>query len=253
MILVIDAGNSNIVFALMEGEEVIHTWRSKTHARVTEETLARGFEAAQASPEALQGGILGSVVPNLTSDLARVFKDYTGQHLDIVGGEGFNAGVEIRVDVPGEVGADRILNIVAGVHYYGAPLIIIDFGTAITYDVVDREGAYIGGAIGAGVGISLKALHSETAQLPLVEFGEPPSVIAKNAFDAMQSASFFGALAAIEGMVERIEAELGTPVKTIATGGFSSHFKGKTKAIDFFRPDLTLQGLRLMFERGPNG
>ena len=117
MILVIDAGNSNIVFALMEGEEVIHTWRSKTHARVTKETFSRGFEAAQASPEALRGGILGSVVPNLTLDLARVFKDYTGQDLSIVGGEGFDAGVEIKVDAPGEVGTDRILNIVAGVHY----------------------------------------------------------------------------------------------------------------------------------------
>ena len=118
---------------------------------------------------------------------------------------------------------------------------------------MDKEGAYIGGAIGAGVGISLKALHSETAQLPLVEFGEPPNIIAKNALDAIQSASFFGALATLEGMVERIGGELGGAVKTVATGGFSSHFKGKTKAIDFFRPDLTLQGLRLMFERGPNG
>lgn len=253
MILAIDAGNSDIVFALMKGEEIIHFWRHETKLKVTRETLARGFEAAGVSPGDLKGGMLGSVVPAVTADLERVFKAYTGKSLKITSGQGGDAGIEIKLDAPGGIGADRVLNIVAGIHYYGAPLIILDFGTANTFDVVDQDGAFIGGAIGAGIGISLKALHAETAQLPLIGFGEPPGIIAKNAPEAMQSASFFGALATIEGMVKRIKAELEGDVTTILTGGYSSYFEGKTEAIDFIRPDLTLQGLRIMYERDENG
>ena len=249
MILVIDVGNSNIVFALMKGEKVVHSWRHETHAPLSEDTFSQGFDAASVAPADIKGGILGCVVPKVTPDLERIFKDYTGKELRVVTGIGADAGITFKIDVPGGIGADRILNIVAGLHYYSAPLIIMDFGTATTYDVVDQDGAFIGGAIGAGIGISLKALHTETALLPLIEFGEPPNVIGTNAVDAMQSASYFGALGTIEEMVKRIKAEVGSDVKTIVTGGFSSHFKGKTSAIDDIRPDLTLQGLRILFER----
>lgn len=249
MLLAIDAGNSNIVFALMKGEDIVHSWRAETDAEITEATFTSGFEKAGVSLGDLKGGILGSVVPGINQALENAFKALTGKDLIVVKGDGSDTGLVLDLDTPGSIGADRVLNIIAGKHYYGAPLVIIDFGTATTYDVVDEKGTFIGGAIGAGIGIALKALHNDTAQLPLIEFGEPPNIIGKNAKDAMQSAAFFGALGTIEGMVERIRAELGGEVTTLATGGFSSHFKGKTRAIDHFVPNLTLQGLRLVFER----
>ncbi|MEE8295548.1 MAG: type III pantothenate kinase [Sphingomonadales bacterium] len=249
MLLAIDVGNSNIVFALMKGEDIVHSWRTETHAEINATTFSLGFENAGLNPDVLIGGVLGSVVPNVNEKLETVFKALTGKDLLVVKGDGTDTGLVLDLDTPVSIGADRVLNIIAGKHYYGSPLVIIDFGTATTYDVVDENGAFIGGAIGAGIGISLKALHSETAQLPLIEFGEPPSVIGKNAKDALQSAAFFGALGALEGMVERIRAGLGEKATTLATGGFSGHFKGKTKAIDHFVPNLTLQGLRIVFER----
>lgn len=249
MLLAIDAGNSNIVFALMEGEDIVHSWRAGTHGEINEVIFNKGLIAAGLKPSDLKGGILGSVVPDINEKLEAVFKTLTGKDLIVVKGDGTDTGLVLNLDTPGSIGADRVLNIIAGKHYYGAPLLIIDFGTATTYDVVSKEGAFIGGAIGAGIGISLKALHTETAQLPLIEFGEPPNIIGKNARQAMQSAAFFGALSTIEGMISRFKGELGGKVTTLATGGFSSHFKGKTRAIDHFVPDLTLQGLRIVFER----
>lgn len=249
MLLAIDAGNSNIVFALMKGEEIVLKWRTETHGKITKDTFTTGFEKAGATIGGLKGGVLGSVVPNVNQALEETFKALTGKDLIVVKGDGTDVGITLDVDAPAGIGADRVLNIIAGEHYYGTPLIIMDFGTATTYDVIDKNRAIIGGAIGAGIGISLRALHTETAQLPQIEFGEPPNVIGRNARDAMQSAAFFGAIGTIEGMVARIRAELGEKATTLATGGFSSHFKGKTKAIDHFVPNLTLQGLRLVFER----
>ncbi len=249
MLLAIDVGNSNIVFALMKGEDIVQSWRVETGEEISEETFTGGLSAAGINASDLMGGVLGSVVPTINQSLEQTFQTLTGQTLLVVKGDGTDTGLEMDLDTPGSIGADRALNILAGKHYYGAPLIIIDFGTATTYDAVDEKGVFVGGAIGAGIGISLMALHTETAQLPLIEFDEPPSVIGKNAKNAMQSAAFFGALGAFEGIVERMKAEMAGNVTVLATGGFSGHFEGKTKTIDHFAPDLTLQGLRIVFER----
>lgn len=249
MLLAIDVGNSNIVFALMKGEDIVHSWRVETHGKINEKTFTSGFGKAGVGVGDLKGGVLGSVVPDVNAALENTFKMLTGKDLIVVKGDGTDTGLELDLDTPGSIGADRVLNIIAGKHYYGTPLLIMDFGTATTYDVVSQEGTFIGGAIGAGIGISLKALHTDTAQLPLIAFGEPPNIIGRNAEQALQSAAFFGSLGTIEGMVGRIRAEMGGNLTTLATGGFSSHFKGKTKAIDHFVPDLTLQGLRIVFER----
>ncbi len=242
MLLAIDAGNSNIVFALMKGEAVAKTWRIETGEEISKQTLA-----VEIGPAKVSGGILGSVVPNLTGPLEKAFRDVTGQDLRIA--RAADAGLTLKVDQPEKVGIDRVMDALAGIHYFGSPLIVIDFGTATTFNALDKDGVFLGGAIAPGIGTALKSLTNKAAQLSAIDFQETETLIGKNTKAAVTSGAWFGALSQIEGMTGRFKKDLGQTTPVVATGGFSEMFKGRTAAIDHFRPDLTLQGLRLTFER----
>ncbi len=254
MLLAIDAGNTNIVFALMEGEEVVHQWRMETSIVSKSDDviiwLNDHMAACGVDVEMISGAILSSVVPNANSVLTAMVADMTGHTLMIVGDEGVDLGIEVDVDNPAEVGADRILNALAAQQVYKCPLVVVDFGTATTFDVVDKSGAYVGGVIAPGIRLSLKALHDAAAKLPLIEPAEPTGgVIGKNTVDAMRSGLFWGYVGMIEGVVERLQTELGQDVKVIATGGLAPTFEGKTRVIDSVDQNLTLKGLALIYER----
>jgi len=242
MLLVIDAGNSNIVFGLMKGEEVAKTWRAETTGPVTKTTFTGHFD-----PAAIEGGILGSVVPKINAPLQKVFHDLTGK--DLVIARAIDSGVTFKVDEPERVGIDRVMDALAGLHYFGPPLIIIDFGTATTFNALDKQGAFLGGAIAAGIGTTLKSLYREASQLPVIDFKETQTLIGRNTGEAMTSGAWFGALSLVEGMAARMKAEMGEGTRVAATGGYSTMFQGRTEAIDHFAPDLTLQGLRLLYQR----
>ena len=249
MILAIDAGNTNVVFACFEGETVVHTWRADTKTPVSAGSLHAGLEEAGVKAEAITGGILASVVPGLNAPLEQAFRGVTEKDLIMVGADGVDPGIEVRVAAPDKVGADRLMNAVAGKHYYGAPVIVVDFGTATTFDVVGADGAFEGGAICPGIRLSLKALHDETAKLPLITLEKPEAVVGKDTEKAMKSGIFWGYVSLIEGMTARIRQELGGDAKTVATGGDAWLFAKHTDAIEDVRDDLTLQGLRLVYER----
>ncbi|MEO8715973.1 MAG: type III pantothenate kinase, partial [Acetobacteraceae bacterium] len=160
-------------------------------------------------------------------------------------------GFEIKIDNPDEVGADRLLNALAGFHRFSGPLIIVDFGTATTFDVVDADGAYVGGVICPGVNLSLEALHHAAARLPRIGIGRPQAVIGRSTVPAMQSGVYWGYVGLIEGIVARIKGEFGAPMKVIATGGLAPLFSEGTLVIEHIVPDLTLEGLRMLAERNP--
>lgn len=249
MILAIDAGNTNITFALMKGEEVIHSWCHVTGEALDATVISEGLKKSDETPESLEGGILASVVPDVSEELQQIFAGVFGKPLMVAGTGNVSLGIENKTDAPGQVGIDRLINAIAGAHFFGPPLIIIDIGTATTLDVVGTDGAFRGGIICAGVNLGLRALHQQTAQLPDISVYEPDWVAGRNTVDAMHSGAFFGTLSQIEGLVKRLRAELGGKVKTVATGGLATNFVGKTDAIDHHHPDLTLQGLRLVYER----
>lgn len=242
MLLAIDAGNSSIAFGLLQGEEVVTTWRFETARGVSKKELE-----SHLPPGGIEAAILGSVVPRLNEPLAKTVLEATGKTLHIA--RRAETGLELKVEEPARVGIDRILDALAGRLYFGTPLIVIDFGTATTFNVLDKSGAFLGGAIAAGIGTGLESLTSKAAQLPDITFRETDKVIGRNTREAMGSAAWFGTLSLIEGMVKRLKTEVGKGTKVVATGGYCTAFEGKTPAIDHVRPDLTLQGLRLVYQK----
>jgi len=255
MILVMDAGNTNISFAVMDGERIVHNWSMNTHDYITIDMFQKGFAAAGVKPRAIAGGMLASVVPFEDHVLREYFRALAWKNLLVMGDDNVKLNIAINVENPKEVGADRIANAVAGAHYYGGPVVIVDFGTATTFDVVGPKRDYLGGAITTGIGLSVRALHEHTAKLPLIDIEPPASglVTGKNTREAMKSGLYFGYLSMVEGMIDRLRKEYGNNLKTISTGGFSHLLAGQTKALQHHRPDLTLQGLRLIYEHNANG
>ena len=257
MLLAIDAGNTNVVFSLMDGMDAVQQWRMET-ADVTDPVAAVAWlndhmAGCGIDPEMISGAILSSVVPVVNSVLVDMVADMTGHRLMIVGADDLDLGIKLNVDNPAEVGADRIVNALAAQQDHDCPLVIVDFGTATTFDVVDKSGAYVGGVIAPGIRLSLKALHDAAAKLPLIEPAEPTGgVIGKNTVDAMRSGLFWGYVGMIEGVVDRLQSELGHDVKVIATGGLAPTFEGKTRVIDTVDQNLTLKGLALIYERNYN-
>jgi type III pantothenate kinase len=201
------------------------------------------------NPAAVTDAIIGSVVPDLNFNLIKLCRDYFSCDPLIVGAPSVKTGIKIAIDRPEELGADRLINAVAGVARYKKPLLIIDFGTATTFDVIDENGTYCGGAIAPGINLSLRALHMAAAKLPSVAVARPPSVIAKGTVSAIQSGIFWGYVGLIEGLITRTKEEFGAPMTVVATGGLATLFTDSIPMIDHVDNDLTLSGLALIFER----
>jgi type III pantothenate kinase len=250
MLLAVDVGNTNVTLALFEGDRLAADWRVSSHRERTSDELAvelrqlfalRGYELA-----IVDGVVISSVVPNVNQALIEACRRYLNCEPVMVG-PGIKTGVRIRYDNPKDVGADRIANALAAFTKYGGPAVVIDFGTAVTYDAISAEGDYLGGAIAPGVEISLNALVSHTAMLRRVEPVAPESVIGRNTVASIQAGLVWGFVAQVEGVVGRMVGELGGKARVIATGGQAALVAGLTKVIDVTDPLLTLEGLRLIY------
>jgi type III pantothenate kinase len=247
MLLAIDSGNTNIVFAVYDGDTLRGEWRASTDSERTADEL--GVWLTQLlTIEGLNrlditAAIIASVVPAMVFGLKTLCRRYFKCEPLVVGDEGVDLGLSILLDRPEEVGADRLVNAVAAHKYYKGPLIVIDFGTATTFDVVDGAGNYCGGAIAPGINLSLEALHMAAAKLPRVAIGRPRQVIGRATVPAMQSGIFWGYVGLIEGLVKRIKDEFGSDMMVLATGGLAPLFAEATKVINALDADLTLRGL----------
>jgi type III pantothenate kinase len=255
MLLAIDAGNTNVVFALVDGLEIKTRWRIATEARRTGDEYAvwlhQLLELEGYSKADVTAAIIGTVVPRATHNLEVLANKYFGVEA-LIAGEG-NAAWPIALDVdePQNVGADRALNVIAAHEKYEGDLIVIDFGTATTFDVVDYTGAYKGGIIAPGINLSLDALVNAAAKLPriAIDVPEDASVIGRTTESQMLTGIYWGYVAMMEGLVERLKREIGRPVKVVATGGLASLFDKQADLFDAVEPDLTIRGLSLLHEK----
>jgi len=251
MLLTIDSGNTNVVFAIYEDGKLRATWRAANDARKTADEfgvwLTQLMTLEGINPKDIDGAIIASVVPAIVHSLKRLCLRFFNVDALVVGEGGFDLGMDVLLDNPEELGADRIVNAVAAYKTYGGALIIIDFGTATTFDVVTKEGHYAGGGIAPGINLSLEALHMAAAKLPRVAIEPPAKVIAKNTVSAIKSGVFWGYVGMIEGMVTRIQEEYGQKMTVIATGGLAPLFNEHTDSIEYLDPDLTLRGLEYMY------
>lgn len=252
MILVVDVGNTNIVLGLYEGSQLAHHWRLSTNRSSTVDEygvlISNLFQLAGVRAEQVEGVILSSVVPPLMNTLEQLFVKYVGRE-PLVVGPGIKTGLNIRSENPREVGADRIVNAVAGIEQYGAPLVIVDFGTATTFDYIDESGAYLGGAIVPGIGISAEALYQRAAKLPRIELAKPRTVVGRNTIAAMQAGIVFGYAGQVDGIVRRICKEFDVKPQVIATGGLATLIAEESETIEKVDSLLTLEGLRMVYER----
>ena len=247
MLLTIDSGNTNIVFALYDGDRQCGVWRrANDHRRTADEYgvwLLQLMALAKLHPEDVDAAIIATVVPDTLFSLRELCKSYFQIEAVVVGDAGVELGIEAKVDSPESVGADRLVNAVAANETYGGPLIILDFGTATTFDVVGKNGDYLGGVIAPGINLSIEALHRAAAMLPRVSVEKPPSVIGTRTTTAMQSGIYWGYVGLIEGLVGRIRDEFGADIRVIATGGLAPLFETATDVISVVDGDLTLRGL----------
>ena len=256
MLLAVDIGNTNVTLALFEGERLVADWRVTSHRERTADELAvelsQLFNLRGCDLDVVTGVVISSVVPNLNPALIEASRRYLNCEPVMVG-PGVKTSVRVRYENPKDVGADRIANALAAFSKYGGPVVVIDFGTAVTYDAISAEGDYLGGAIAPGVEISLDALVSHTAMLRRVEAVAPDTVIGRNTIASIQSGLIWGFVAQVEGMVERMIAELGGKATVIATGGQAGMVAGLTHVIQAVDPLLTLEGLRLIYLQNADG
>ena len=259
MLLAIDAGNTNVVFALVEGGEIKARWRIATDPRRTADQysvwLHQLLELEGFSRDDVEGVIIGTVVPRALHNLTVLSEKYFRKTPVVAGQGAAEWPLQLDVDEPHNVGADRALNAIAAHAKYPGDLIVVDFGTATTFDVVSASGAYTGGIIAPGINLSLDALVSAAAKLPriAIEAPETNSVIGRTTESQMIIGIYWGYVAMLEGLVERIRAELGRPAKVIATGGLANLFDKHTSLFDAIEPDLTIQGLSLLYDKVKRG
>lgn len=256
MILAIDIGNSNIVFGIYDGENLVYQFRVRSeHTKTTDEyasSILYLIERNGIDIKNISGVIMASVVPTIGFTVDRFVRKYLGVTPMEVGAKNIKTGIPVKMDNPSEVGADRIVNAAAAVGKFGAPCIIIDFGTATTFDVVNKAGEYVGGVICPGVMLSAEALHSNTAKLPEISVAKPKTVIGKNTIHSMQSGIFYGYLSLINGLLDKINQEEfknEDNVHFIVTGGLGSMFFKEIKYKSVYEPSLTLYGLKVIYEK----
>jgi type III pantothenate kinase len=251
MLLALDIGNTSIHIGLFDGETVANTWRiGVEQEKLPDEygvLLMNLLDSGGVSPRDIHACIVGCDVPPLIPTFEQVCRKYF--HLDpMMVGHGLRTGVRILYDNPKQLGADRIIDAVAAIRLYGPPVIVVDFGTATVFDAVNEQGDYLGGAIAPGIGIASEALFSRAAMLYRVQLERPPVAIGKNTIHAMQAGILFGYVGLVEGLVRRFKSELSGNPKVIATGGLANVIARETDCIDIVNGDLTLTGLRLIYE-----
>ncbi|MGA7674369.1 MAG: type III pantothenate kinase [Rhizomicrobium sp.] len=253
MLLAIDAGNTNIVFAVSDGKDIRAEWRAVTKTTRTADEyavlLAPLLSLKGLSFSDFDAAIIATVVPAALFDLRQLGRRYLNCDPLVVGDPSVDLGIEVRIDRPEAVGADRLVNAVAAHERYKGALIVVDFGTATTFDIIGENGDYEGGVIAPGVNLSAEALHKAAAMLPRVAVTRTQAVIGKDTVPAMQSGLYWGYIGLVEGLVARIKEEYGKPMTVIATGGLAKVFYRQTPAIDHHDPDLTIRGLVQIYAR----
>jgi type III pantothenate kinase len=253
MLLAINANNTNTVFAVWDGDRLAGIWRAATDARRTADEYVVWLDhllgLENLSRRQIDGTVVASVVPEANFNLRRLCHNYCHSEPLVVGEPGVALGARALVDRPEEVGADRLVNTVAAHERYRGPLIVVDFGTATTFDIVDAVGDYRGGVIAPGINLSLRALEMAAAKLPSVPIARTDRVVGTSTVACMQSGIFWGYVGLVEGLVTRIREERGEAMAVIATGGLAPLFDGATAVVDKVDPNLTLWGLRLIHQR----
>ena len=251
MLLCIDVGNTNIVFAIFDGESLRGQWRMSTISHRTSDEYAVWLRQILSQEDIqfsdITGAILSTVVPDTQFAMISLCRHYFSITPVIVGQKGMCITMPVRVDKPQEVGADRLVNAVEAWRRYGHALIVVDFGTATTFDVVSAAGEYLGGVIAPGVNLSLMALHQAAAKLPSVRVRQPEKVIGTNTVSAMESGVFYGYLSLVDGIVSRIKEEYGVPMKVLATGGLAPLYARQSSTIEETVSDLTIYGLHTIY------
>jgi type III pantothenate kinase len=252
VLLALDAGNSNITIGAFDGRKLLCQWRLRTvHEQTADEwgiLLRNLFSPVGLDIAAVDGIIISSVVPPIDTTLTFMAERYfhtvpmfVGAHTDL--------GIAIKYDNPLEVGADRLVNGVAGFYKYGGPCVVVDLGTTINFDVISAAGEYLGGAIAVGIGIAIEALFSKTARLPLVDFRPPKDVVGTNTVNSMRSGLYYGAVGMIDGILERMVEKMGPDTKLVATGGQAPLIVSGSRYLKTFDEHLTLEGLAMIWER----
>lgn len=249
MLLAIDVGNTNTVIGLFEGHDLVHSWRVKSDARTTADELMLTFRGLLTDHPTITGIALCSTVPAVMREMRVMLTRYFADVPTVIVEPGTRTGVPVLTDNPKEVGTDRIVNTIAAHHLFGGPCVVVDFGTSTNLDVVSARGEFLGGALAPGIEISLDALAARAAQLRKVELVRPRSAIGKNTVEALQAGALYGFAGQVDGLVHRIVAELGEVRAVVATGGLASIVVPESETITHHEPDLTLLGLRLVFDR----
>lgn len=254
MLLAIEQGNTNTMFAIHDGQSWVAQWRSATESTRTADEyvvwLSQLLSMQGLGFRAIDAVIISSVVPQSIFNLRNLSRRYFGVE-PLVIGENARLGIDVRIEKPSEAGADRLVNAIGAGMVYPGPLIVIDSGTATTFDIVGADGAFEGGIISPGINLSMQALHEAAAKLPRIAIQRPAGnrIVGTDTVSAMQSGVFWGYISLIEGLVARIKKERDEPMTVIATGGVASLFEGATDSIDHFDPDLTIRGLLEIYRR----
>ena len=247
MLLAIDVGNSHITMGLFDQGRLTKTWRLRTIREQTSDELGILMRSLH-EPRHVDGVIIASVVPPLDASLAAMSRDYFQTEPLFITPD-LDIGMPIRYDNPREVGADRVIDGLAACRLYGSPCVVADLGTTINFDVVSRNGEYMGGLICPGIGISIESLSAKTARLPIVDFRQPQQLIGSNTVGSIQSGLYYGFVGLIDGILERVIAELGSDTKTVATGGQAHLIKQGSRLIQQVNENLTLQGLEMVWQK----
>ena len=253
MLLAIDVGNTNCTFAVFHSNRIMGQWRLATDPHRTADeymiALMQLLALESLSRDSITDCIISSVVPQTLFPLKCLSRNYFHCEPMVIGEAPVHTGITIQLEKPDEVGADRLVNALAARKQFGGNVIIIDFGTATTFDVVNSNGDYVGGVIAPGINLSMDALKMAAAKLPEIAVAKPSRIIGKSTIGAMQSGVYWGYVSLIEGIVMRIKQEIGHDMKVIATGGLAGLFSEATPAIEHFEPNLTIEGLRIIFEQ----